>query len=83
MGPNAKVRLALLSYALINLGLLYVGYHMLEVYLVLGGLMNTCQYGFIYSIIHVMQEYFMPVNRNMENHPGKQYNHKTYGSVLA
>jgi hypothetical protein len=25
MGPIAKVRLALLSYALINLGLLYVG----------------------------------------------------------
>jgi hypothetical protein len=25
MGPIAKVRLALLSYALINMGLLYVG----------------------------------------------------------
>jgi hypothetical protein len=23
------------------------------------------------------------VNRNMENHPGKQCYHKTYGSVLA
>jgi hypothetical protein len=22
-------------------------------------------------------------NRNMENHPGKQFYHKTYGSVLA
>jgi hypothetical protein len=40
---------------------------MLELYLVLGGLMNTCQYGFIYAVIHVMQEHFMPVNRNMEN----------------
>jgi hypothetical protein len=29
-----------------------------------------------------MQEHFMLVNRNMENHPGKQYYHKTYGSVL-
>jgi hypothetical protein len=56
---------------------------MLELYLVLGGLMNTCQYGFIYAIINEMQEYFMPVNQNMENHLGKQYNHKTYGSVLA
>jgi hypothetical protein len=53
---------------------------MLELYLVLGGLMNTCQYGFIYAIIHVMQEHFITVNRSMENHPGKQYNHKTYGS---
>jgi hypothetical protein len=44
---------------------------MLELYLVLGGLMNTCQYGFIYAIIHVMQEYFMPVNRNMERPPRK------------
>jgi hypothetical protein len=34
---------------------------MLELYLVMGGLMNTCQYGFIYAIIHVMQEHFMPV----------------------
>jgi hypothetical protein len=33
--------------------------------------------------IHVMQEHLIPVNRNMENHIGKQYNHKTYGSVLA
>jgi hypothetical protein len=56
---------------------------MLALYLVLGGLMNTCQYGFIYAVIHVMQEHFMPINWNMENHPGKQYNHKTYGSVLA
>jgi hypothetical protein len=23
------------------------------------------------------------INQNMENHPGKPYNHKTYGSVLA
>jgi hypothetical protein len=23
------------------------------------------------------------VNRNMDNHPGKQYNHKTYDCVLA
>jgi hypothetical protein len=30
-----------------------------------------------------MQEHLMLVNRNMENHPGKQCNHKTYGSVLA
>jgi hypothetical protein len=51
--------------------------------LVSGGLTNTYQSGFIYSIIHVMQEHFMPVNGNMENHPGKQYNHNTYGSVLA
>jgi hypothetical protein len=33
--------------------------------------MNTCQYGHIYAIIHVMQEYFMPVNRNMERPPSK------------
>jgi hypothetical protein len=39
---------------------------MLELYMVSCGLMNTCQYGFIYAVIHVMQEYFMPVNRNME-----------------
>jgi hypothetical protein len=45
--------------------------------------MNTYQSGFIYVVIHVMQEYLMPVNWNMENHLGKQYNHKTYGSVLA
>jgi hypothetical protein len=45
--------------------------------------MNTCQYGFIYAVIDVMKEHFMHVNRNMENHPGKQYNHKTYGSILA
>jgi hypothetical protein len=56
---------------------------MLELYLVSGGLMNTYQYGFIYAVIHGMQEHFMPVKRNMENHLGKQYNHKTYGSVLA
>jgi hypothetical protein len=54
---------------------------MLELYLVLGGLVNTCQYGFICVVIHVMQEQFMPVNRNMENHPGKQHNHKTYGCL--
>jgi hypothetical protein len=83
MGPIVKVRLALLSYALINLGLLDVGWHMLAFYVVSGGLMNNCQYGFIYVIIHVMQEHFMLVNRNMENHLGKQCNHKTYGSVLA
>jgi hypothetical protein len=51
---------------------------MLELYVVSDGLMNTCQYGFIYVIIHVMQEYFIPVNRNMENHPRKQCNHKTW-----
>jgi hypothetical protein len=51
--------------------------------LVSGGLMKTYQSEFIYAIIHVMQEHFMPVNQNMENHPGKQYNHKTYGSFLA
>jgi hypothetical protein len=45
--------------------------------------MNTYQSGFIYALIPVMQEHFMPVNRNMENHLGKQYNHKTYRSVLA
>jgi hypothetical protein len=45
--------------------------------------MNIYQSGFIYSIIHVIQEHFMPVNRNMENQLGKQYNHKTYGFVLA
>jgi hypothetical protein len=45
--------------------------------------MNTCQYGFTYAIIHVTQEHLMPVNRNMENHPGKQYNHKIYDSILA
>jgi hypothetical protein len=55
---------------------------MLELYLVLGGLMNTCQYGFIYAIIHVMQEHFITVNRSMENHPGKQYNHKTWLSLI-
>jgi hypothetical protein len=44
---------------------------MLELYLVLGGLMNTCQYGFIYAVIHVMQEHFMLVNRNMERPPRK------------
>jgi hypothetical protein len=56
---------------------------MLELYVVSGGLMNTYQYGFIYVVIYVMQEYFMPINRNMENQPGKQYNHRTYDSVLA
>jgi hypothetical protein len=45
--------------------------------------MNIYQSGFIYAIIHIMQKHFMPVNRNMENHQEKQYNHKTYGSVLA
>jgi hypothetical protein len=44
---------------------------MLELYLVLGGLVNTCQYGFIYVVIHVMQEHFMPVNRNTERPPRK------------
>jgi hypothetical protein len=29
-----------------------------------------------------LQEYFC-INSNMENHLGKQYYHKTYGSVLA
>jgi hypothetical protein len=29
-----------------------------------------------------LQEYFC-INWNMENHSGKQYYHKTYGSVLA
>jgi hypothetical protein len=29
-----------------------------------------------------LQDYFC-INRNMENHPGKQYYHKTYDSVLA
>jgi hypothetical protein len=33
--------------------------------------MNTCQYGFIYVVIHAMQEHFMPVNRNMERPPRK------------
>jgi hypothetical protein len=45
--------------------------------------MNTYQSGIIYVVIHVMQEHLMSVNQNMENHPGKQYNHKTYGSVSA
>jgi hypothetical protein len=44
---------------------------MLELYLVLGSLMNTYQYGFIYAITHVMQEHLMPVNRNMERPPRK------------
>jgi hypothetical protein len=44
---------------------------MLELYLVLGGLMNTCQSRFIYAIINVMQEHLMPVNRNMERPPRK------------
>jgi hypothetical protein len=43
--------------------------------------MNTYQSGFPYAIILIMQEHFMPVNWNMENHPGKQYNHKTYGCL--
>jgi hypothetical protein len=30
-----------------------------------------------------MQEHFIPINQNMENHPGKQYNHKPYGFALA
>jgi hypothetical protein len=33
--------------------------------------MNACQYGFIYAIIHVMQEYFMHANRNMQRPPRK------------
>jgi hypothetical protein len=33
--------------------------------------MNTCQYEFIYAFIHVMQEHFIPVNRNMERPPRK------------
>jgi hypothetical protein len=33
--------------------------------------MNICQNVFIYAIIHVMQEHFMPVNRNMERPPRK------------
>jgi hypothetical protein len=45
--------------------------------------MNTYQSGFIYAIIHVMQEHLMPVIGTWSDHPGKQYNHKTYGSVLA
>jgi hypothetical protein len=45
--------------------------------------MNIYQSVFIYAVIHVIQEHLMAVNRNMENHPGKQYTHKTYGSVLA
>jgi hypothetical protein len=44
---------------------------MLELYVVSGGLINTCQYGFTYVVIHVMQEYLMPVNRNMERPPRK------------
>jgi hypothetical protein len=40
--------------------------------------MNIYWYGFIYAIIHIMEEHLMLVNRNMENHPGKQYNHKTW-----
>jgi hypothetical protein len=32
---------------------------------------NTYQSGFIYAVIHVMQEHFMPVNRNMERPPKK------------
>jgi hypothetical protein len=33
--------------------------------------MNTYQSGFIYVIIHIMQEHFIPVNRNMERPPRK------------
>jgi hypothetical protein len=44
---------------------------MLELYVVSGALINTCQYGFIYAVIHVMQEYHMPVNQNMERPPRK------------
>jgi hypothetical protein len=33
--------------------------------------MNNYQSGFIYAIIHIMQEHFMPVNRNMERPPRK------------
>jgi hypothetical protein len=39
--------------------------------LVSGGLMNIHQSGFIYAIIHVMQEHPMPANRNMERPPRK------------
>jgi hypothetical protein len=44
---------------------------MLALNVVSGGLMNTWQYGFIYAINHLMQEHFMPVNRNMERPPRK------------
>jgi hypothetical protein len=52
--------------------------------LVSGGLMNNYQSGFIYAIIHVMQEHFMPVNRNMERPPWKTVQPQDiWGSVLA
>jgi hypothetical protein len=44
---------------------------LLELSLGFGGLMNIYQFGFIYAIIHVMQEHSMPVNRNMERPPRK------------
>jgi hypothetical protein len=33
--------------------------------------MNTYQSRFIYAIIHIMEEHFMPVNQNMERPPRK------------
>jgi hypothetical protein len=35
-------------------------------------------------LVHMLylQEYFC-INWNMKNHPGKQYYHKIYGSILA
>jgi hypothetical protein len=39
--------------------------------LVSGGLLNTYQSRFIYTVIHVMQGHLMPVNRNMERPPRK------------
>jgi hypothetical protein len=33
--------------------------------------MNTYQSGFVYAVIHVVQERFMPVNWNMERPPRK------------
>jgi hypothetical protein len=36
-----------------------------------GGLMSIYQSRFIYAIIHVMQEHFMHVNRNMDRPPRK------------
>jgi hypothetical protein len=31
--------------------------------------MSTYQSGFLYVIIHIMQEHFIPINRNMERPP--------------
>jgi hypothetical protein len=39
--------------------------------LVSGGLINNYQPGFTSVIIHVMQEHFLRVNRNMERPPRK------------